>query len=214
MYKMANLKLCYFNAKGLGETSRLLLAYSEVNYEDFRYPIKVNDWKTHDIVKDEFDKAKSEGKLLKSCNKVPYLCVDDEVIGQSKAIERYLARRFNMMGDSEVEALKIDCICEWVRDFKTNYQKEKVNNTESWFNNLLPEKMELLENIVQPKYSVGSKVSLSDIVLFSFITEFFDNKEGAFDSLRNCPNIKSVVENISNQESIKKWLRTRPKTDF
>ena len=210
---MADLKYCYFNARGLGETSRLLLAYADVNYEDFRYPIKVNDWKTHDIVKDEFDKDKSEGKLLKSCNKVPYLCVDDEVIGQSKAIERYLARRFNMMGDSEIEALKIDCICEWVRDFKTNYQKEKVN-AENWFNVLLPEKMELLENIVQTNYSVGSKVSLSDIVLFSFITEFFDNKEGAFNSLRNCPNIKSVVENISKQESIKNWLKTRPKTDF
>ena len=211
---MSTIKLVYFNAKGLGETSRLVLAFADADYEDYRYPIKINDWKTHDIVKDEFDADKSEGKLLKSCNKVPYLSVDGEIIGQSKAIERYLARRFNLMGDNEIEAFKIDSICEWVRDFKTSYQKEKTNNSENWFNVLLPEKMELLENIVLQEHSVGSRVSLADIVLFSFITEFFDNKEGALNSINNCPNIKSVVENIRKNENIKQWLETRPETNF
>mgnify|MGYP001167623941 CR=1 FL=1 len=50
-------------------------------------------------------KDKKDGKLLKSCNKVPYLSVDGEIVGQSEAIERYLARRFNLMGDNEIEAL-------------------------------------------------------------------------------------------------------------
>jgi prostaglandin-H2 D-isomerase / glutathione transferase len=211
---MSTLRLVYFNARGLGETSRLILAYSNATYEDYRYPIQINDWKTHDIVKDEFDADKNEGKLLKSCNKVPYLSVDGEIIGQSKAIERYLARRFNLMGDNEIEAFKIDSICEWVRDFKTSYQKEKTNNSENWFNVLLPEKMELLENIVSQENSVGSRVSLADIVLFSFITEFFDNKEGALNSLNKCPNIKSVVENIGQNENIIQWLERRPETNF
>tara|TARA_X000000950_G_C13853956_1_gene635794 strand:+ start:1032 stop:1667 length:636 start_codon:yes stop_codon:yes gene_type:complete len=211
---MSTLKLVYFNGKGFGETSRLIMAYANATYEDYRYPIQINDWKTHDIVKDEFDKDKSDGKLLKSCNKVPYLSVDGEIIGQSKAIERYLARRFNLLGDNEIEAFKIDAICEWVRDFKTSYQKEKTNNVENWFNVLLPEKMEMLENIVSQKHSVGSRASLADIVLFSFITEFFDNKEGALNSLNNCPNVRSVVENIGANENIKNWIKTRPNTPF
>jgi prostaglandin-H2 D-isomerase / glutathione transferase len=211
---MSSLKLVYFNAKGFAETSRLVLAFANADFEDYRYPIKINDWKLHDIVKEEFDLDKQEGKLIKSLNKVPYLEIDGEIIGQSKAIERYLARRFNMMGDSEIEEFKIDAICEWIRDFKTNYQKEKVNDINNWFSVLLPQKMELLENIVSEVYSVGNRVSLSDIVIYSFITQFFDNKEGAMNSLNSCPNIKSVVENISSQQSIKDWIQKRPDTGF
>ena len=74
--------------------------------------------------------------------------------------------------------------------------------------------MEMLENIVSQKHSVGSRESLADIVLFSFITEFFDNKEGALNSLNNCPNVRSVVENIGANENIKNWIKTRPNTPF
>jgi glutathione S-transferase len=218
---MTELKLCYFNGRGLAETSRLLLAAVNQPYTDFRYPLEVLDWKTYSFKREEFDKAKSDGSLSRSLNKVPYLEVGTEVVCQSKTIERYLARRFNLMGNNELEAAKIDSICEWVRDFKTDYQTvrktdeskrdEAMNN---WFSETLPSKLNSLEHLVSSTFSVGGRLSLADVSLFSFLTQFFDNTEGATNSMNNTPNIKSVVDTVSNLDSVKHWLATRPVTSF
>ena len=95
------MKLTYFNVRGLAETSRMILAVGQIDYEDVRYPLEVIDMSTYKMVKDEFDSDKAEGKLLKSLNKVPFLEVDGAVIPQSKTIERYLAKRCNMMGATD-----------------------------------------------------------------------------------------------------------------
>ena len=100
------MKLVYFNIEGLAETSRLLFAIADVSYEDYRYPLEVIDMKTFTMKKNEFDKDKLDGKLVKSLNKLPYLEVDNEIIPQSKAIERYLAKKFNMMGSNLIEEAK------------------------------------------------------------------------------------------------------------
>ena len=104
------MKLCYFNGRGLAETSRLLFAIQGEDYEDFRYPLEVIDFSKHEMVKEEFDKDKADGKLVHSLNKLPYLEVDSVIIPQSKTIERFLARRFNMMGETEVQSAQIDSI--------------------------------------------------------------------------------------------------------
>lgn len=219
--QFSDLKLCYFNGRGIAETCRLLLAFAQVKYEDFRYPLEVKDWKTFDFVREEFESDKKNGKLSKSLNKLPYLEVNGEVICQSKAIERFIAKKYKMMGDSDIEEAKIDAICECIRDFKTDYQtikNIKGDDAEAamnkWFNETLPLKMEVLDVIVGNTYSVGNKVSLADITLFSFVTQFFDNKDLALKAIENADNIKSVVEMVSQQESITSWLLNRPQTPF
>ena len=42
---MADIKLCYFDARGFAEVSRLVLALSGQKYEDFRWPRE--DWPKH-----------------------------------------------------------------------------------------------------------------------------------------------------------------------
>ena len=216
------MKLVYFNLRGLAETSRLLFAINHQEYEDFRYPIKVNDWKTHDIVKDEFDLDKKNQLLLKSLNKVPFLTDDGNVICQSKAIERYIARKYNMMGSNLIQGAHIDSICECVRDFKDIYQRvrktpedEKESAMKVWFTETLVEKLLLLENILgSDGFSVGNSMSLADVVLYSFITQFFDNKKAALAVISTTPKIQKIIDNVSNNENLKRWLLNRPKTDF
>jgi glutathione S-transferase len=213
------MKLVYFNGRGLAETSRILFAYSGEKYEDFRYPLEVIDFATHNMLKDEFDKDKSDGLFQKSMNKLPYLEVDDDIICQSKSIERFLGRRFNLMGDSELECARIDAICECVRDLKDLYQGvRKAENRENamveWFTVTLVDKLKLLENQLSGDYCVGSRVSLADIVLFTFITQFFDNKEESMNATSVTPKIRGVVDNISSIDSIKDWLNNRPPTAF
>ena len=217
------MKLTYFNVRGLAETSRFLLALGGEEYEDFRYPLDVIDMSKHEMKKDEFDKDKADGKLVTSLNKVPFLEVDGVTIPQSKSMERFLARRYNMMGSSDVEAAQIDAICESVRDFKDMYQKvrslpeqERPDGMNEWFTKTLVERLTLLENqlVGENGFSVGSSMSLSDVVLFTFIKEFFDNKEASMNATLTSPKIRAVVERVSNNEKVLSWIESRPKTDF
>lgn len=92
-------KLTYFAGRGLAETSRMLLKAAGQQFEDYRYPIEMKDGQ---FSRPEWDADKS--KFL--YEKIPVLEIDGgkHVIAQSKAIERFLARRFNMFGSNDVEA--------------------------------------------------------------------------------------------------------------
>lgn len=217
------MKLTYFNGRGLAETSRLILAYNQVEYEDFRYPLTVNDWKTHDMTKVEFDLAKTNGELKRSMNKVPFLEVDGQVICQSKSIERYLGRSQGMMGSNELEGAMVDSICEVVRDVKDMYQgvrrlpeEDKKEGMVKWFAETMPNKLSDLEHILGDVngYSVGNSTSLSDILLFSLLTQFFDDKESAKQSLTLNSKLRSIVMRIESHPNILSWLESRPETSF
>jgi len=219
------MKLVYFNGKGMAETTRILLAAAGADYEDFRYPLKINDWSTYDFTRDEFDKDKADGKLWRSMDKVPFLEVKNSgfvgCISQSKAIERYVAKEFGFMGKDNVEAALIDSYCEFLRDFKTAYhaEKRKPNREEAmdnWFKVVLVEKLTKFEKIIsndgmfEDEFSIGDKLSLADVSIFSFLVEFFDNKEGVLLAYKDCPKLKAIVENVTNNEKISNWLNNRP----
>ena len=147
--------------------------------------------------------------------------VDGEVLCQSKAIERYLGRRFNLMGANDFESAKVDSICECVRDFKLDYQavrklpeSEREAGMKTWFSETLPGKLAALEHIVGNTHSVGTGVTLADIVLYSFLTQFFDDKESVNNAMNNTLKIKSVVESVGKLEGVQNWLNTRPETSF
>jgi prostaglandin-H2 D-isomerase / glutathione transferase len=215
------MKLTYFNVRGLAETSRILLALGKEEYEDFRYPLNVIDMSKFKMEKEEFDKDKTDGKLVKSLNKVPFLEVDGTIIPQSKSIERFLAKRFNMMGETDLEAAKIDSLCEYVRDFKDLYQKvraseDKETAMNQWFTVTLVEKLKLLEEILGDNdgFSVGDKLTLSDVVLFTFITHFFDNKEASLNATLVAPKLRKIIDRVKELPEVVKWLNNRPITDF
>ena len=94
---MTQYKLLYFDGKGLAETSRMLFKIANVDFEDFRYPLEIIDLATFNMVRDEFDKDKKEGKLSLSMNKLPALeIVKSNIVTtlfQSRAIERLFSFR-------------------------------------------------------------------------------------------------------------------------
>ncbi len=215
------IKLVYFNAKGLAETSRLILTIAEVDYEDFRYPIEVLDWKTYNFKRELFDEHKQKGNLNKSMNKLPYLQVNDQIIPQSKSIERFLAKKFDLYGDNDIHEAQIDSLCEYIRDFKTEYQSyrkyddnEREVQMNKWFQQVLPTKLIMFEELISFKYAIGNKLSLADIIIYSFITQFFDNQEAVNKSIEDCPKIKSIVQTVQELVSIKNWIKNRPATSF
>jgi glutathione S-transferase len=95
-------KLTYFNIRGLAETSRMLFKAAGQQFEDYRYPISMKDGQ---FSRPEWDADKPKYIY----EKIPVLEIDGGkyTIAQSKAIERFLARRFNMFGNNDVEAALI-----------------------------------------------------------------------------------------------------------
>lgn len=224
---MTQYKLIYFDGKGLAETSRMLFKIANVDFEDFRYPHEIIDLATFNMVRDEFDKDKKEGKLTLSMNKLPALeIVKSNIITtlfQSRAIERYLASEFGLMGKTPLEKVMIDALCETIRDLKSDYQtfrkaENKEESFKKWFNEVLPEKLKLLEVILQEysfsdyPFAVGSNLSLADIVIHNFVVDFFDNKEGIKNAAKDCKKLLTIVENVSKHPDIIKWKETRPDT--
>eukprot|EP01084_Bolivina_argentea_P243138 407658_1 len=107
-------KLSYFNLRGRGELTRLMFHASETEFEDFRYPIEFKDGKPNSEL---FGKDKLAGKF--AFGQLPVLEVEGTQIPQSHAIERFVARRLNMMGCDDVEAATIDAIYEQLVDIFT-----------------------------------------------------------------------------------------------
>merc|ERR1712137_865478 len=109
------------------ELCRIMFAAAGQPFEDQRFPIEFGtpgDFKT--IIRTEFDAAKAAGELDASCGKVPVLTVNGTFkIGQSKAIERFLARELGLAGSSSVEAAVIDALTENIRDIKDAYNAAK-----------------------------------------------------------------------------------------
>jgi glutathione S-transferase len=95
-------KLIYFDGRGLAETARMLFRAAGQKFEDSRYPIAMKDGQ---YSRPEWDADKSKYMY----EKIPVLEVDGgkHVIAQSKAIERFLARRFNLLGESDIDAAVI-----------------------------------------------------------------------------------------------------------
>ena len=114
--------LQYFDAKGVIETARVLARVGGLNMEDVRYSIKVKEGGGFETP--EFTAAKVSGALAPNMDRAPLLKIgDDCTIGQSRAIERYIARRCNLYGSSDEEAAVIDCVVENTRDIKDRWGK-------------------------------------------------------------------------------------------
>lgn len=208
-------KLQYFNARGVVEPVRIMFAIAKQEYEDFRYPV---DFTT--FSKPEFDADKAAGTLAVNMDRAPLLFYNGTAIGQSKTIARFVANKCGFAGSSDVEGALIDMLCEHIVDIKKNYSDCKVGLKDEalseaktkWVTEKMPEWMGKLEKCLSGTggYAVGNKLSLADIEIYSFVSEFLDDKDLAIASIANCPKLKASVAAVT--EAGKEWFAIRPDT--
>ena len=93
------IRLVYFDAKGVVEMTRIMLKIGGLDFDDARFSINVKEGGGFETP--EFAISKTAGDLKANMDRAPVLQVGDISIGQSKAIERYVAKMCNMMGSSD-----------------------------------------------------------------------------------------------------------------
>lgn len=219
-------KLTYFDIRGRAEVARWLFAVAKQDYTDDRFSFSMTpgDWSS--LKRPEFDAAKASGKLDVACGQVPILTVNGTQIGQSKAVERYLAGALGFFGGSALEGAQIDQQCENVRDSKDAYQKvrgmpdgpEKNAAMTKWFAEDLPTKLKAIEKSLPEgpgPFVVGGKVSLADLTFYHYLLApkgFFDDAEKAKAAFQDCPKIKRALEATDEIAELKAWIAKRPDT--
>jgi len=213
-------KLIYFNVKGFAEPSRFIFALAGAAYDDFRYPIEFRKGTKPDFP--EFDKDTAAGKFNHTLMQIPVLEVDGKLsFGQSKAIERYLARQFGFWGQDEAEGAQVDAICEHIREVQDAYRKVRLPPSgevkdsaplTEFLNKELPNWLKAIEDslVGVTGYSVGPQNTHADILIYHLFVDLLPKE--ATGALRNRPKLSAIYDRLASNPRLQEWLRKRPDT--
>jgi glutathione S-transferase len=205
---MTNYKLTYFNSRGRAELSRLVFAAAGVTYEDVR--LQKEQWPTV--------------KPTTPFGQVPILEVDGVKLCQSAAIARYLARKFNLAGKTELDQARadmvIDCIDDTIKPafgvyFETD-ETRKAALKKKFLEEQLPTSLAGLESILKANHNgdgffVGTELTWADLAILG-LGDFL----GVFQAdsqLANYPKLTALRERVSKVPKIAEWIAKRPVTE-
>ena len=91
---MPMVKLVYFDAEARGEVARILLAAGNIDYEDSR--ISFAEWPKY--------------KASTPFGQIPVLHWDGEELGQSWAINKFIAIKVGWAGETDLEFVQADMV--------------------------------------------------------------------------------------------------------
>jgi len=235
MVKTPLYRLIYFNSRGAVELTRYLLVAVEAPYDDMRYPLQASS-KGFGISADgDFLAHQQAGHFDVNMGSLPILQVltsDGKAaiatLGQSHAINRFLAERHGYFGQDLVERAQIDSFYESIRDTRSSYLSSKrKSSSEAWLEEKLPEYCTKLEKSLPPSRSdvpwlIGKSTSLADIAVYSLLGTATSAVTGdrvsgldGFDpsgALKVAPRLEASIQAVSELSSIQRWERERPDT--
>lgn len=215
-------KLSYFDGRGLGETIRILFAIGEQEYEDYRVK---GTWPA--------DKAKY------AFGKLPVLEVDGKQICQSRAIERFVAKTFDLYGANEIEQAEIDMYTEQMNDIRLplframeadnvakevdpNHAETHVNK-QKYFETKFVEDLAAFESVVsklgaKDGHFVGGKLSLADVQFYTLLEFALFSKattaEHVNATLAKNPTLEAIFKKVQSHPKVAEWVAKRPASEF
>jgi len=210
--------LTYFAVPGLAETTRYLFKISDTDFVDSRLPIsKQQDGK---YIRPEFEELQKKGDF--PFNQVPVLEVDGVKIGQSKAIERFVARETGLLSGSNLEIAQIEALGEFFVDVRNAFYKiqylpegeEKSKAVQKFYSTELVSHLKTLEKNVDDRgFCKFGKLTLADVQLYALL-EGMDKQDEIQKTLKDFPKISSIRANVGSHPKIKKYQSERPKSSI
>jgi len=201
-------KLTYFAGRGLAEFPRLVLAAAGVQYEDNRIE----------------SPAELKEKGVLPFGQIPILEVDGQIIAQSVAIARYIARKHHLYGADDNEAVKVDQILDAITDFRAKAQpyrdlpdgEAKDKKKAEYQASILPVWLKYFENWLakhNTQYFAGNQISIADIRAFDSLWTL--DQPAHFPgsvTAEHYPHLKALFDRVASHERIAKWVNERPQT--
>ncbi|KAJ6643345.1 Glutathione S-transferase [Pseudolycoriella hygida] len=199
----------YFDVRGRAEPIRFILSYAKANWKDQRIPY--NSFPA--VIPPEI-------KAVATYGQVPVLEVNGKFLSQTTTICRYLARKFNLVGENDWEATKCDEVVDGAQDFSLLFSGAWTEND--------PEKKKVIvekaaadgrEKFISRfnamleangGFFVGSKITWADIIVVNAID--FMEKLWGLNIAEGYPFVKKLMENVFNADGIKEWIEKRPDT--
>nr|AYN44501.1 glutathione S-transferase S5 [Brachionus rotundiformis] len=195
-------KLMYLEDRGKADLIKLLFAYLNQTYEDFR--IKPTEWNYY--------------KSFMPFEQLPVLLVDDTVqIAQATTIGRFLAKKFNLQGKDDIESTLCDMVIEQIRecgDFATQIiqeidsNKKKILN-QKYLGEILPRTLggfEKMLNLNGSSCIVGNQLTWADLALTNSLA-WLDEFSARL--LQNYPLVKRHNEYIMSIPSVNEWFKSQ-----
>jgi glutathione S-transferase len=206
-----------------------IFRFGGLAYEDDRWSIDFSAG----MKSEGFLAAKASGELAPNLGRAPVLVVGETTLGQSKAMERFVARRVGLMGGTDVEAAQIDALAEHVRDIKdaqrakdfSMFSKkdadDKARLRTEWYETDLPAWLVRLEaslpNTAVSGYGIGTERSYFD---FSLWAAFRDSVRAGEDepptlaALATTPKLMAILDAVDQDPTVQAWVKRRPTTPF
>ncbi|XP_072016298.1 hematopoietic prostaglandin D synthase-like [Amphiura filiformis] len=153
---------------------------------------------------------------------LPVLEIDGKRLSQSLAITRYLAREFNLAGDTNFEMAQCEQVLETIVDIANDlmpvfHEKDEAKKAElkkSVFEEKIKTKLKYIENMLAANggdFFVGKKFTVADLGLLNMLTRV---QLVTGNDLKDVPKLVAHKEKVSKEPKIAAWLEKRPKTPF
>ncbi|XP_019644617.1 PREDICTED: hematopoietic prostaglandin D synthase-like [Branchiostoma belcheri] len=200
-------KLTYFNGRGTAEIVRLVFAAAGIEYEDVRIEKPEEQW--------------PEFKPKTPMGQVPILEVDGTMLCQSNSIARYVAKVAGLAGKTPLDQARVDMIMDGMEDVgkkgnATHWEKDeekKAEKKKEYEETFLPQFYTCLNKLVGDSgHFVGNELTLADITFFN--TTDLVGRYFKLPSMDQFSGLKKVMDHVTSNPGIAKWLKERPETPF
>lgn len=211
-------KLVCFGVEGRGELIRLLLHAGKVDFEDQRLPgLQSPEWLA---IKEDMP-----------FHAVPVLFWDGEMLAQTQAIARFVARKAGLAGSNDVEFAHADmiaCHCEdliakWVWGRFPPSEEARIQNSKDLLEKVLPKWLSQAEALLKKRGGVwfaGSGLTFGDVAVMNILTFMMHPKEAIWKDMNNeaaraalldnYPLLKAHDARVRAVPEIASWLQKKP----
>ena len=208
-----DIKIVYFDSPfWRAEVARLALFVGGIEFKDIR------------VDGEEFKTIKSTGAMTDGTKipfkQLPALSVNGACICQTGAIARFCGKLSKLYSDDILECAQIDQIIDLLTDMNVLIRPamiekdtlKKSNMREELSEKLLPNKIQLLEDLISEKgdkeFCVGKKISIADLGVWRVMgwlsTGVIDGISK--DILAPFPHVLGVCQNIADNPKVIEWV--------